>query len=397
MKFKATELFKNITIILFLTGMPLLSLPCMAQKILPQEKVRLYSAPVTWEQLNLARLKSLPIADQLVYSNRNAELRKEGYHFTVGPTTVSGIPLDRLVEHFYTNWTQFPHPSPAPSQVQTPCLEILAQPTDPTNDMRDYGIVTPIRNQDLGQDAICGSCWDFGTVAAFETSVLLQNGYVNGVDAGNLALSEQQVLDCVGSQVLNIISDSCNGGNQAFAADYICANPIVTAATLPYTAGQSSCPPLPAGSIYQGLSWGWVGGCTLPFCVNPGIQAIKEAICAHGSVVSCIQATTDFQDYSPGSDADSVYDDNDGACPGPWPSPNHVIQIIGWDDNKQAWLIKNSWGTGWGEGGYCWVGYNVLNIGTYAIWIDARKFNNACGGTGGNPPKSKSGRRRREF
>jgi cathepsin L len=48
---------------------------------------------------------------------------------------------------------------------------------------------------------------------------------------------------------------------------------------------------------------------------------------------------------------------------------NHFVVILGWDDNKVhrrgkgAWLIKNSWGTGWGEGGFGWVAYGANEIG----------------------------------
>ena len=37
----------------------------------------------------------------------------------------------------------------------------------------------------------------------------------------------------------------------------------------------------------------------------------------------------------------------------------HAVSIIGWDDSKQAWLCKNSYGTGWGENGYFFLSYET--------------------------------------
>jgi hypothetical protein len=44
----------------------------------------------------------------------------------------------------------------------------------------------------------------------------------------------------------------------------------------------------------------------------------------------------------------------------------HCVLIVGYDDSKQAWLMRNSWGTGWGMNGYCWIGYGQADIDTWA-------------------------------
>src|SRR5581483_7953291 len=54
---------------------------------------------------------------------------------------------------------------------------------------------------------------------------------------------------------------------------------------------------------------------------------------------------------------------------------NHVVSLVGWDDDRQAWLVKNSWGTFWGDQGFGWIGYNSNYISVGAIWIDAEIHN----------------------
>ncbi|MDY7008249.1 MAG: C1 family peptidase, partial [Cyanobacteriota bacterium] len=80
-------------------------------------------------------------------------------------------------------------------------------------------------------------------------------------------------------------------------------------------------------------------------------------------VVSAVYMTDVFHAYKGG-----VYNEN------AYGTPNHAVTIIGWDDRKRAWLVKNSWGTDWGEDGYIWIAYNTNRIGYGAAWVDARKY-----------------------
>lgn len=41
-------------------------------------------------------------------------------------------------------------------------------------------------------------------------------------------------------------------------------------------------------------------------------------------------------------------------------SGGHAMLIVGYDDAKNAWLVRNSWGPGWGDGGHVWIDYNVM-------------------------------------
>ena len=83
------------------------------------------------------------------------------------------------------------------------------------------------------------------------------------------------------------------------------------------------------------------------------IDLIKEKVMEHGVMAICMCYSNSFMSgynhYQPASDDTE---------------PNHSISIIGWDDshatqapNDGAWLVKNSWGSGWGYDGYFWIAY----------------------------------------
>ena len=50
---------------------------------------------------------------------------------------------------------------------------------------------------------------------------------------------------------------------------------------------------------------------------------------------------------------------------------NHAVVIVAWNDTKGAWLVRNSWGVGWGMGGYMWIAYGMSAIGVGAAYVVA--------------------------
>jgi hypothetical protein len=48
----------------------------------------------------------------------------------------------------------------------------------------------------------------------------------------------------------------------------------------------------------------------------------------------------------------------------------HSCVVVGYDDDRQAWKIQNSWGTDWGEQGYLWVAYGAGYLESQMIGID---------------------------
>ncbi len=125
---------------------------------------------------------------------------------------------------------------------------------------------------------------------------------------------------------------------------------------------------------YFATDWGWVpyGG---PYQIAPEPK-IKEAICMFGSVTADVLVTNLFQHYTNG-----VFEWTSEwfSSPPAHGQSNHSVIIVGWDDTKSAWLIKNSWGTDWGEDGYMWIKYRSCNIGINAMWILANKVDKPAG------------------
>jgi cathepsin L len=113
-------------------------------------------------------------------------------------------------------------------------------------------------------------------------------------------------------------------------------------------------------TTYLAITFDYVGANSL----RPTIDEIKQALCDHGSVAAGIFASLAFQSYTSG-----VFQETPPSSP-PW--MNHWVTIIGWDDSKQAWRVKNSWGTAWGENGFAWVDYSSADIGFAAQWVVSR-------------------------
>ena len=110
-----------------------------------------------------------------------------------------------------------------------------------------------------------------------------------------------------------------------------------------------------ATAFDRALAWGYVNQ---PFDKMPTKEQIKAALIEHGPLASSFLADNCFTLYESG-----VFNGQRNR------SVNHAVAIIGWDDDKGAWLIKNSWGKDWGEKGFGWVKYGSNNIGLFAAWI----------------------------
>ncbi len=199
---------------------------------------------------------------------------------------------------------------------------------------KDEGIMTPVKNQ-----GGCGSCWAFAPVAVLEA-------YIKRVTDVTQDLSEQQYVSCT--------SDGCGGGWMSTAYDLMRSYGAVGEICMPYRGRddipctQSQCELVDKIQSYYG--------------VGSSVSAIKAAL-ANGPVSCAMTAYDDFNGYQGGCYQHSGYN-----------PVNHAVAICGWDDaacsGQGAWLVKNSWGSAWGEDGYFWIRYGSCNIGYSAEQIN---------------------------
>ncbi len=195
----------------------------------------------------------------------------------------------------------------------------------------DLGGVTGVRNQ--GE---CGSCWAFAATAELESFVKIYYGE-------DMNLSEQQSVSC------NPYGSSCDGG-WAAASYYVFQHQgAASEGCMPYIGAD----PPAAPCIEEGLKkYGYITGYNY---ISNNVQQMKEAL-QYGPICTGISATDAFENYSGG-----CFDEYGSGI-------NHLVLIVGYDDrscdNEGSWIIKNSWGYGFGDGGYAKVRYGRAGTGS---------------------------------
>ena len=200
-------------------------------------------------------------------------------------------------------------------------------------DWRSYRTITPPKRQEG-----CGACWAFAAASMLE--------------ANNSIFFKRQI-DVSEQDIINCSEGGCGGGLLHSGLKTLKNRGAAAESDLGYQGVKQPCSTT-VRKCYQVAIHGFVD----PNWGTPEMSRMKQYIYQWGGVGVFMIATDTMLGYTGG-----VYDEF--ATSG----ENHFVVILGWDDNKVhrrgkgAWLIKNSWGTGWGEGGFGWVAYGANEIG----------------------------------
>ncbi|XP_077486405.1 cathepsin K-like [Amblyomma americanum] len=301
----------------------------------PQDEIDLYgNFGKAWDKFRKMYNKTYKSSQETVHRERVFRstfqfLRTADQEFKNGTRTY-GVGInhfaDMTPEEVVSNYTGYVPPSPR-QLADIPLYAPLFADTPDQVDWRASGYVTPVKNQ-----AQCGACWAFSATGGLEGQLSKKTGRL-------ISLSEQNLMDCAGPRYG---SNGCNGGQMAGAFQYVRDNGGVdTEARYPYR--QSTDFQCRFSGIRDNPRVAVRGHIRVP---PRDERALLDAVGRVGPISIGINASPQsFIFYRNG-----VY--NEPNC-----DPrglNHAVLIVGFGQERGVpyWLIKNSWGTGWGEGGY---------------------------------------------
>ena len=196
-------------------------------------------------------------------------------------------------------------------------------------DWREKGYVSPVKDQ-----GSCGSCWAFSTVGNLE-------GLYYKEKQTMVTLSEQMLVDC------DTYDSGCNGGLMENTFTWLKENGgIMTDTDYPYKGRKGTCQSDETKYVDMQITGYTKLGSGSSTWDPVDEDEIKEFLYETGPLAVALNANP-LQTYSSG-----ILDKTSSQCPSS--GINHAVTMVGYGTSSGTdyWIVKNSWGSSWGESGY---------------------------------------------
>ncbi|KAJ0022178.1 hypothetical protein NQD34_009668 [Periophthalmus magnuspinnatus] len=223
-----------------------------------------------------------------------------------------------------------PRPAPVTSELAKMAAALPAH-WDWRN-VNGVNFVSPVRNQ-----ASCGSCYSFASMGMLEARIRILTN-----NSQTPTLSPQQIVSC------SEYSQGCHGGFPYLIGKYVQDFGVVEESCFPYTATDSPCSlPQNCRRIYA-AHYNYVGG----FYGGCSEAAMMLELVKNGPMGVAFEVYPDFMHYKEGIYHHTGLTDTVN----PFELTNHAVLLVGYGKchmtGQKYWIVKNSWGTEWGEKGY---------------------------------------------
>jgi C1A family cysteine protease len=308
----------------------------------------------------LIKLSDVGWTDTKFYQNKNIDsinsinerLAQQGATWKAGPTFITNMPEDQR-KALFSGGALLPlnldeiktQHKPLTPLKRTNGVTPLPVKFDWRN-VNGVNYVTPVKNQ-----GTCGACVMFATTAVLESLIRI-NTYTDR-PLWTQDFSEQYILSCMSSI-------GCTGSYlDEVLNDLIKDQGTVIERYAPYQEKVTDC-----ATVVSDDHKTTAGRYKIQNWYDPGtdLETLKRTIVEKGPFVATIYATNEFQSYVGG-----IYQ---STKPGGFLSGYHVVEVIGYDDDQQCFIIKNSWGNNWGEEGYGRIAYAEATASSYTQFLN---------------------------
>ncbi|MBQ9341903.1 MAG: hypothetical protein IJT81_06050 [Lachnospiraceae bacterium] len=230
-------------------------------------------------------------------------------------------------------------------------------------DLREHGLSTSVKNQ-----GNYGTCWCFSAVSSLESNALMM-----GLAGPDIDISEYH-LGYFSTHVLEGQDPSIEGDGADMGKRWydLGGDLNFVETTLMKGYGPASEEQFPYKNIKKDLTiedatnYNLMSFNACYWLRGDDINSIKEALTRNGAVEANVCATSweDNKYFNEKTFAAYIPKATEN-----YPSIDHGVSIVGWDDDFSkenfstkpekdgAWIVKNSWGDGWGDNGYFYISY----------------------------------------